>query len=275
MMEVVSSSSSLTNPFDDCVREWSDVEIKVVLRYLREWNTNAKHALVAQVGDLLVMKMLRLVEVVGVSIDALPHFGQQTLFNSLIRTVKQERLAECSREDPSVISGLLPYTERHFARVDKLIQASYLIDFTLSSMQILLPPGEAEEIDKEAEQGKGGMKDALLWGRGGDDDESDDEASFSSSSGHENGNGILVGEEDGDDHGRDEDEPDSGEEEVMTKVGKKKDHPPSTTSSSKATNSKRGKDKDLDKSTSGTTRNSQRASVAPSDGQKKKRKNPA
>jgi U3 small nucleolar RNA-associated protein 13 len=35
------------------------------------------------------------------------------------------------------LQALIPYTQRHFQRVDKLVQKSFIIDYTLQAMQIL------------------------------------------------------------------------------------------------------------------------------------------
>jgi len=36
-----------------------------------------------------------------------------------------------------VLQGLIPYTERHFNRIEKLLRQSYLIDFTLTEMKMI------------------------------------------------------------------------------------------------------------------------------------------
>lgn len=49
LMEQCQAGAKNPHPLDAYVKEWSDQEIKSSLGYLREWNTNAKHAPVAQV----------------------------------------------------------------------------------------------------------------------------------------------------------------------------------------------------------------------------------
>lgn len=48
-----------------------------------------------------------------------------------------------------VLEGLIPYTERHFQRLDKLLQRSYLIDYTLQRMNFVLGSGEMPELEKQ------------------------------------------------------------------------------------------------------------------------------
>ena len=39
-----------------------------------------------------------------------------------------------------LVWSLLPYSERHFQRLDRLLQSSYLVEYTLVSVQMLLSP---------------------------------------------------------------------------------------------------------------------------------------
>jgi hypothetical protein len=67
-----------------------------------------------------------------------------------------------------LFDGLLAYSERHAARMDRLLRASYLLDYTLAASGVLLP-GEG---DADGGGGKAGGDEA---GRGGDGGGSDDE----------------------------------------------------------------------------------------------------
>lgn len=49
-----------------------------------------------------------------------------------------------------LIEGILPYTERHFSRIDRLFRSTFLLDYTLSSMSILNPLEAGEQIDSNA-----------------------------------------------------------------------------------------------------------------------------
>ena len=37
-----------------------------------------------------------------------------------------------------IIDGIIPYTQRHFARVDNLVEQSYLLDYALVQMDKIL-----------------------------------------------------------------------------------------------------------------------------------------
>ena len=37
----------------------------------------------------------------------------------------------------------MPYSERHYERVDRLVQSAYFVEFTLRAMGMILPPADA------------------------------------------------------------------------------------------------------------------------------------
>ena len=75
----------------------------------QEWNTNAKHAPIAQY---------------------------------LLRTILTSVAPAVLRQVPRIkdaVTALAVYSQRHFNRVNTLLQASYFIDFTFQSMNLLVP----------------------------------------------------------------------------------------------------------------------------------------
>jgi U3 small nucleolar RNA-associated protein 13 len=84
---------------------FSQPQMETFLSYVRDWNTNAKHSSVAQ----RVLKQL--------FSQFAPSFFEQ------IPTIK------------SLMEGIIPYTERHFQRLDRLLQRSFLLDYTLQRME--------------------------------------------------------------------------------------------------------------------------------------------
>eukprot|EP00611_Tribonema_gayanum_P004473 TRINITY_DN1366_c0_g1_i2.p1 TRINITY_DN1366_c0_g1~~TRINITY_DN1366_c0_g1_i2.p1 ORF type:complete len:723 (+),score=200.57 TRINITY_DN1366_c0_g1_i2:1889-4057(+) len=99
---------------DALVNHWDEEQIKTCLSYCRDWNTNAKTAAVAQ-----------------------------AVITALLRCIGLERLSQvetCSE----VLEALLPYSERHYQRLDRLLQSTYLVDYTLAGMRMLLADGQAD-----------------------------------------------------------------------------------------------------------------------------------
>ena len=70
-----------------------------------------------------------------------------------------------------LIEGILPYTERHFSRIDRLFRSTFLLDYTLSSMSILNPLEVKEEINFNAPTVEGDEKSShFSTGIGRNDD---------------------------------------------------------------------------------------------------------
>ncbi len=45
-----------------------------------------------------------------------------------------------------LVEALSSYTQRHFVRMDRLVRSSFLLDYTLASMNVLMPEVEADAV---------------------------------------------------------------------------------------------------------------------------------
>nr|ODO02585.1 U3 small nucleolar RNA-associated protein 13 [Cryptococcus depauperatus CBS 7855] len=127
---------------DEIMSTLPGLDLVRLLKFVRDWNANARTAPVAQVILYAVMK-LRTPE------DLLLAFEQANKFQTRNKDVEKESEDEeekgkkKTRSKPSLdapisikelLEGLIPYSERHFNRVDKLVQESYMLDYVLSEM---------------------------------------------------------------------------------------------------------------------------------------------
>jgi U3 small nucleolar RNA-associated protein 13 len=85
-------------------RKWSDDRISQILRYCRDWNTRARNSNIAMLVCKAVVSVFPVSKLVGI--------------NGV----------------PEVVAGIIPYSERHFDRLDRLHTSTYLLDFVLASM---------------------------------------------------------------------------------------------------------------------------------------------
>mmetsp|Transcript_12867 Transcript_12867/g.18988 ORF Transcript_12867/g.18988 Transcript_12867/m.18988 type:complete len:1186 (-) Transcript_12867:96-3653(-) len=97
------------HPLDVFVQKWGDDKLSKALTYIHDWNTNSKYSTVAQ-----------------------------TLLNSIFRVVPLQRLQQLPTARHT-LNGLLAYSERHFQRLDRLVQSSYLVDYLLAAMRLTAP----------------------------------------------------------------------------------------------------------------------------------------
>ena len=47
-----------------------------------------------------------------------------------------------------LLEGLLPYSQRHFIRVDRFVRSTFLLDYTLTGMSVVEPETSAEDGSK-------------------------------------------------------------------------------------------------------------------------------
>ena len=152
----------------------SENHLSQCLKYISTWNTNARHALLAQ-----------------------------WLLHIVVSAVSNERLLRAIRASTTptdvLLSGLIAYTDRHSARMDRLVEDSYLLDYTLSSMKMLF---EMEEENGEGGGGGGSDTSKMMMMHlvsSSEEDEDEDEEEESGSDDEKSGS---------------EEESDSEEEEV-------------------------------------------------------------
>lgn len=107
---------------DKYVLKLSKSDLCKVLNLMSEWNTNAKYA---HVCHMLLDSLLRNVNLAAyLTLSA----GSGSGSSADEDTLALRRLL------PQLLPGLLAYSERHYQRLDKLNQASYLVDHMCSSM---------------------------------------------------------------------------------------------------------------------------------------------
>ncbi|SPQ21823.1 3f4284b2-204d-4317-929e-52585b2b2074 [Thermothielavioides terrestris] len=117
---------------DDVLAGLSDEQIFLLLLRLRDWNTNARTAPVAQ-------------RILWALVKSYP----ADKFSNL--SVKGARGQRSLRE---VLNALRVYTERHYKRMEELVDESYLVEYTLQEMDSLAPSApEGVEEDGDAEDG--------------------------------------------------------------------------------------------------------------------------
>ncbi|KAF4511068.1 hypothetical protein G6O67_002902 [Ophiocordyceps sinensis] len=109
---------------DEVVANLSDEQIFLLLLRLRDWNTNARTAPVAQ-------RILR---------TLIRSYPASKFSNLAVKGARGQK----SLKD--VLHGLRVYTERHYKRMEELVDESYLVEYTLQEMDCLAPLGEAEDV---------------------------------------------------------------------------------------------------------------------------------
>lgn len=101
------------DPLEKSLHNLGKDELQVLLEYVREWNTKPKLCHVANFVLCRVFKMFpptEVIEIKGIS---------------------------------ELLEGLMPYAQRHFSRIDRLVRSSYLLDYILNEMSVIEPENGA------------------------------------------------------------------------------------------------------------------------------------
>ncbi|GLD95152.1 hypothetical protein PINS_up003777 [Pythium insidiosum] len=101
--------------FSRVVASLSAEQLKTLLSWIVDWNTNAKHTAITQ-----------------------------TLLSTILREVPPATLKQVDGM-AKTLDALIAYSERHFARIDRMLQKSYIVDFSVVSMKNLLPLGADDD----------------------------------------------------------------------------------------------------------------------------------
>jgi U3 small nucleolar RNA-associated protein 13 len=143
----IEDATSLTGSaaVDAVIATLRDPELVRLLMHVRDWNTTARTSEIAQ-GVLHAVLKLRTAEDITRAFQArsataddaeLDHAGDQNAEeNALDADAVGRKKAAAPVSLKELIDGLLPYTERHLARADKLVQDSYVVDYVLSEMDM-------------------------------------------------------------------------------------------------------------------------------------------
>jgi len=114
----------------------SSDDLITLIKFVRDWNSNAKTSEIAQEILFAVVKLRSAEEITD-------------LFKPQVTFAGAEQPTDGAGGLKEVVDGLIPYTERHLARMERLIQESYVVDFLLEEMDQGMLGGGADlmEVD--------------------------------------------------------------------------------------------------------------------------------
>ncbi|KAG9000005.1 U3 small nucleolar RNA-associated protein 13 [Tulasnella sp. JGI-2019a] len=150
-------SQSITgnSSVDQVIKTLPLMELARLLRHVRNWNANNKSYTVAQTVLHAILKYRSATDVLkafrgGNAIKVLAEIqdngdedGDMTAASS------KEKDMRALKE---LLDGLIPYTERHLARAEKMVQDSYIVDLVLNEMGSgVIFNGDAEMVGVEAQ----------------------------------------------------------------------------------------------------------------------------
>ncbi|KAF1867244.1 hypothetical protein Lal_00049673 [Lupinus albus] len=104
---------------DKALKALGNEELRTLFSYVREWNTKPKFCYVSQLVLFRVFNIFPPTEI-----------------------VQMKGIGE-------LLEGLIPYSQRHFGRIDRLVRSTFLLDYILSGMSVIDP--ESQQPEPKAE----------------------------------------------------------------------------------------------------------------------------
>ncbi|KAI0756479.1 WD40 repeat-like protein [Daedaleopsis nitida] len=122
---------------DEVLRTLSGADLARLLRYVRNWNANARTSAVAQ-------RVLHAIVKLRPAEDLTRAFDDEAALTAISVTASALDGVNGTESAPSegrgatalkeIVDALIPYTERHLTRMEKLLQDSYVVEHLLSEM---------------------------------------------------------------------------------------------------------------------------------------------
>ncbi|KAK8865711.1 hypothetical protein IAR55_000856 [Kwoniella newhampshirensis] len=160
-------SITVSTEIDEVLRTLSGLDLIRLLKFVRDWNVSARTSPVAQVILNAILRLRSAEEILNafdsvgkVSKIAQPdeedEDGEERTDAEKDKETERKNKRQKSIAAPisikDLLEGLIPYSERHFTRVDKLVQESYMLDYVLGEMDGGLFGGEVMELDGDKER---------------------------------------------------------------------------------------------------------------------------
>ncbi|RKF56590.1 putative U3 small nucleolar RNA-associated protein 13 [Golovinomyces cichoracearum] len=121
---------------DDVLSSLSDNQIYILLLRLRDWNTNARTAPIAQKIFWTLVKIYPSSRLSNLKISH--HFYNKKLSEEEEIKEKQTNHNDYSDNNAQILwNAIKIYSEKHYKKLDELIDASYLLEYTLSRMDTM------------------------------------------------------------------------------------------------------------------------------------------
>lgn len=156
-----SSVSAITgsDQVDQVIATLPGTDLVRLLKFVRDWNSNARTSSIAQRILHAILK-LRTPEDLMAAFDAKAPEELNADADAEMDVDGDEPQLPRKRKDPQLsfkdlLDGLMPYSQRHFTRIDKLVQESYMLDYIVGEMDGGLFGGEVMDVDPVGANGNG------------------------------------------------------------------------------------------------------------------------
>ncbi|WVF70856.1 hypothetical protein IAT40_005650 [Kwoniella sp. CBS 6097] len=145
---------------DEVLRTLPGLDLVRLLKFVRDWNANARTSPIAQLVLHTILKLRSAEDILAAfdsagKVPSLTADGDdETVEADTEEPAEKKKLTKAEKiaapiSTKELLDGLIPYSERHFTRVDKLVQESYMLDYVLGEMDGGLFGGEVMDLDDQ------------------------------------------------------------------------------------------------------------------------------
>lgn len=133
---------------DDVIKGLSPSDLRQLLVYIKDWNTVSRTSEVAQ-SVLNAVLRYHSADAVLACLEPPKEKGEEEV-TSFEMDEDEEPLKKKKREVKAadVLNALIPYTERHFGRADKMVRESFIVDHLLGMMESFDEIGGEMDVDE-------------------------------------------------------------------------------------------------------------------------------
>ncbi|KAK0549037.1 U3 small nucleolar RNA-associated protein 13 [Tilletia horrida] len=121
---------------DEVIRKLPSLQLIQLLLYVRDWNSTVRTSSIAQVVMHAILRFHPASKLMKAFDIAAPKLRARAATKGRAAGVR------AVGDWGSVLDGLLPYTERHYARADRTLMESRTLEYTLAGMDAILGPAE-------------------------------------------------------------------------------------------------------------------------------------
>jgi U3 small nucleolar RNA-associated protein 13 len=146
---------------DQVIATLTGTDLVRLLKFVRDWNTNARTSSVAQMILHAILKMRTPEDLLAAFENKAPedlNAGMDVDDEDKEESDDKDQKPKSREQQLSfkdLLDGLVPYSQRHFTRIDKLVQDSYMLDYIVGEMDGGLFGGEVIDTDPISAQGNG------------------------------------------------------------------------------------------------------------------------
>ena len=120
---------------DQVIRTLPLPELGRLLRHIRDWNSTSKTSGIAQTVLHAILELRRAEDVRAAFVATPDNNNNSPSLEPNDEAVPPAQNAVKARDGlREVVEALIPYTERHMARTERMVQDSYVLDFLIGEM---------------------------------------------------------------------------------------------------------------------------------------------